>query len=90
MKPNYSSIPTDKFVPRAGVAVHVDDDGDSLAELQLVPLPVLPSALLHHGRGQDVPHADLGAVGSVEVEVDRALEALVLGAVEVDVFRPFH
>ena len=47
-------------------------------------------ALLHHGRGEDVPDADLGAIWSVEVEVDRALEALVLRPVEVDVFGPFH
>ena len=79
-----------KSLPGARVAVHVYDDGDALAELQLVPLPVLAPALLHHGPGQDVPHADPGAVGSVEVEVDGALEALVLGPVKVDVFRPFH
>ena len=32
-----------KSAPRSRVSVHVDDDGDALAELQLVPLAVLPS-----------------------------------------------
>ena len=31
-------------VPGSRVSVHVDDDGDALPELQLVPLAVLPSA----------------------------------------------
>ena len=87
-KAKYS--PFIKCIPRARVAVHVDDDGDALAELQLVPLSVLAPTLLHHGPGQDVPHPDPGAVGGVEVEVDCPLEALVFGAVKVDVFRPFH
>ena len=72
---SYNFFAQIESVPGSRVAVHVDDDGDALPELQLVPLAVLPSeerfsTILDLNRGLCIDFENL-RLSTVETRGDK-------------------